>query len=132
MKYAEIEISKHSGRGYTYSVPTYLENEIEIGDRVAVLVRPRGNDHGSYMLGKVLELVDYPRTICPSECIPIIDKVDTKRWKAEKEKVEQRQAIEAAMEARLKETSKLNLYRQMAEADPKMKELLDSYDALNG
>lgn len=131
MKFAEVEIRKYSGKAYTFSIPTYLEGQLEIGDRVVVLVRPCNNDHGSYMMGKVLDLVDFPRTISPADCIPVVDKVDTKRWKAEKNKAEEQQAIMARMESRLMETSKLNLYRQMAETDPEMKKLVDSYDALS-
>ena len=129
MKYAEIEICKNSGKSYTYAIPDYLKGSLEVDDRVAVLVNPHGREHGSYMIGKVVGLIDYPN-VNLSEYEFVIDKIDTKRWKEWKAKAEQLRMLEDAMEARIRKANSLLIYKQLAETDEEMKKLLEAYEQL--
>lgn len=125
---------------YWYTFKANEDMEVKAGDFAVIeSVQDRSQDPFSvvkiveveqFSIERVHELEeDISTTVKTKE---LIGKADLSSYFAEKERQEKIKQINASLVSRFKEAEKLALYKQLAETDPIMKDLLAQLEALGG
>lgn len=128
MTIAEVELRNGSGKAYTFSIPPYLK--VNKDDVVVVLCDPRGTGRDDLTVGRVADVLENGPFAVHDGLKPVVDVVDTARYENFSNRIKKADSIRKAMDERLEDANKMLLYSQLAESDPKMKQLLDELEEL--
>lgn len=107
----------YSGREYEFG--TY--QKLEVNDFVVV------DTQNGMQIAKVVQ-VD---TAGEHSNKLVVCKIDLKQHEELVQKEKAKSELEAKMEARLKESVKLETFKKIAESDPEMKKLVEEFEAFN-
>lgn len=107
----------YSGREYEFG--TY--QKLEVGDFVVV------DTQNGMQIAKVVQI----DTAGEHSNKLVICKIDLKQHEELVQKEKAKSELEAKMEARLKESVKLETFKKIAESDPEMKKLVEEFEAFN-
>lgn len=124
MKKSFVKVNFYSSyendfRGRDHEFGTYIK--LEVGDLVVV------DTTNGYQVVKVVQL----DSSCEQSNKLVVCKVDLEQHTKLVEKEKAIAELEAKMEARLKESVKLETYKKVAESDPEMKKLVEEFEAFN-
>lgn len=112
------------GQDYDYSDSKYefgTYQKLEVGDLVVVDTR------NGMRIAKVVQVDttgEYSNEL-------VICKIDLKQHEELVQKEKAKSELEAKIEARLKESVKLEIFKKIAESDPEMKKLVEEFEAFN-
>ena len=118
VKFVSYDEYGHSNNK-TYDYLTSDES-LQVGDLVVVRT--------SYGLA-VAQIVEFKEYSSYAKSL-IVDKVDMTRYNEETAKIKRTQEIRAKLEAELAEEQRLAVYREAAQFNPRIQELLDELESL--
>ena len=81
---------------------------------------------GGFAVAQIFEFKEYS----PYAKTLVVDKVDMTRYNEETAKIKRTQEIRAKLEAELAEEQRLAVYREAAQFNPRIQELLDELESL--
>lgn len=118
VKFVSYDEYGHSNNK-TYDYLTSDES-FQVGDLVVV------RTSGGLAVAQIVEFKEYS----PYAKSLIVDKVDMTRYNEETVKIKRTQEIRAKLEAELAEEQRLAVYREAAQFNPRIQELLDELESL--
>lgn len=118
VKFVSYDDYGHSNNK-TYDYLTSDES-LQVGDLVVV------RTSGGFAVAQIVEFKEYSSYAKSL----IVDKVDMTRYNEETAKIKRTQEIRAKLEAELAEEQRLSVYREAAQFNPRIQELLDELESL--
>lgn len=118
VKFVSYEEYGHSNNK-TYDYITSDES-LQVGDFVVV------RTSSGFAVAQIVEFKEYS----PYAKTLIVDKVDMTRYNEETAKIKRAQEIRAKLEEELAEEQRLAVYREAAQFNPRIQELLDELETL--
>lgn len=118
VKFVSYDEYGHSNNK-TYDYLTSDES-LQVGDLVVV------RTSGGLAVAQIVEFKEYSSYAKSL----IVDKVDMTRYNEETAKIKRTQEIRAKLEAELAEEQRLAVYREAAQFNPRIQELLDELESL--
>lgn len=115
VSYDEYGHSNHKTYDYLTS-----DESLQVGDLVVV------RTSGGLAVAQIVEFKEYSSYAKSL----IVDKVDMTRYNEETAKIKRTQEIRAKLEAELAEEQRLAVYREAAQFNPRIQELLDELESL--
>lgn len=122
-KVASVKFVSHDNYGYQNNKAyDYLtsDDSLQVDDFVVV------RTSASFVVAQIAEFKEhssYAKSL-------IVDKVDMTRYNEETAKIKRTQEIRAKLEAELAEEQRLAVYREAAQFNPRIKELLEELESL--
>ena len=122
-KVASVKFVSHDNYGYqnnkTYDYLT-SDDSLQVDDFVVV------RTSAGFVVAQIVEFKEYSSYAKSL----IVDKVDMTRYNEETAKIKRTQEIRAKLEAELAEEQRLAVYREAAQFNPRIQELLDELESL--
>lgn len=103
----------------TYDYLTF-DDSLKVNDLVVV------RTSNGFAVAQIVEFKEYS----PYAKSLIVDKVDMTRYNEESAKIKRTQEIRAKLEAELAEEQRIAVYREAAQFNPRIKDLLEELEAL--